>query len=200
MEEQEPTELARTATSDTELAFAWSEGEPAEIVDYRRQKRITAAAVGAALVLIAGAGAVAALTLRDTEPPPVGASPSVTTTVTAEPAAESTTMKPRPTPPPTDVETAALRKLPPPAPDPPQIPMDVVAAYDRQFIAVMAAKGWVITDPSTMTFRAHQVCAMLQQGMSRETVSDEMSREFGITLVGARQFTSVASATYPDCP
>jgi hypothetical protein len=111
----DPTELAGISSSATELSYAWSDAEPAEVVSYR-PRRTVAMAVGAALVLIAAAGGVAVWQVRDAQPRPTAAQ-ITSTTVPAEPAAEELSPQPRPQaapppPPPTRSQPPAPVTLP----------------------------------------------------------------------------------------
>jgi hypothetical protein len=80
------------------------------------------------------------------------------------------------------------------------IPMEVVAAYDRQFLNNMVAKGWIITNPEAMVKNAHRTCALFQRGVAQEEVNRQLVIGTGMTMYEAAQFSSTAMVTYPDCP
>jgi len=80
------------------------------------------------------------------------------------------------------------------------IPMEVVAAYDRQFLNNMVAKGWIITNPEAMVKNAHKTCALFQKGVAPDEVNRQLVTGTGMTRFEAAQFSSTATLTYPDCP
>lgn len=94
----DPTELAGTATADTESVYAWALDEDGDAEDSPRRftpRRITTLAVGASLAAILGAAAVAVATLR---PGADRAATPATPTSAALPAAPApaTTATPQP--------------------------------------------------------------------------------------------------------
>jgi hypothetical protein len=78
--------------------------------------------------------------------------------------------------------------------------MEVVAAYDRQFLNNMASIGWVITNPDAMVKNAHKTCALFQQGVAPEEVNRQLATATGMGMSNAVQFSSTARLTYPNCP
>jgi hypothetical protein len=77
---------------------------------------------------------------------------------------------------------------------------EMVAWYDRQFIANLRYNGWSVTNPVALNREAHKVCALLQKGATPADVENKMVAEVGITWNVAQQFTSTAMSTYPSCP
>lgn len=175
------TELAGVADAETELGFAWAldDGQDDDLEVRARwwsPGRVTAAAVAAAVVVIGAAGAVAWAHLRrDTGSASAG---TVVTVTAAAPAPEEPPPAARPSsapvaaqPPPVTAETIA-----PTPKEPPPITETALAALDRQFVASMQAQGWLVTDPALMAHRAHQVCAMFQNGEPMSLVQQKMVR------------------------
>jgi Protein of unknown function (DUF732) len=122
---------------------------------------------------------------------PSAAAPSPTPTTNAAPP---------PAPVPTSAQappTSIVQTSPPPNAG---IPMEVVAAYDRQFLNNMVAKGWIITNPQAMVKNAHRTCALFQKRVPREEVNRQLVTGTGMTMYEAAQFSSTAMLTYPDCP
>ena len=210
-----PTELAGVAELQTESVEAWSldDGEDDFPTQRFTPRRITAAALAASLVLIAAAGAVALLVIRGvlhlpSAPDPVVAAepaPSATPTTTAFARPPVTGPWLTPTKPVT-VTVQAPPKTIEAAQAPPAkhiFTAEELAPYDRQFVANIQASGWQIWDANLMTTRAHQVCFDLESGVSRE---EEAARLLNVadpqpmTPLMARQFTLIATATYPSCP
>lgn len=116
----DPTELAGTATADTESVYAWALDEDGDADDPPRRltpRHITTLAVGASLAAIAVAAAVAVATLRPgadraaTPPMPTSAAlpprPAPTTTATPQPRLPKRT----PAPPLADADATFLDKL-----------------------------------------------------------------------------------------
>ena len=85
------------------------------------------------------------------------------------------------------------------APPPAGITVEQLAAYDRQFVANLQARGWAVWDPLAITHQAHRVCAMLQRGASPQWVVQQL---IGPTtpLSDAQSFVTTAMLTYPGCP
>jgi hypothetical protein len=77
--------------------------------------------------------------------------------------------------------------------------VEQLAAYDRQFVANLQARGWAVWDPLAITHQAHRVCAMLQRGASPQWVVQQL---IGPTtpLSDAQSFVTTAMLTYPGCP
>lgn len=161
----------------------------------------------AALVVVLGA-VVAVLVWLVGQPAPnttvaIPAAPSSSVTVTPE-------APPSPVPP-TIVETRTVTAIPEAVPTTAQtvaatpvtpgiLPPEVVAAYDRQFIAQLRGEGWAIWDEGTMTRNAHVACAMFQNGAPAEFVNNELSAKTGMPMDAALMFTSAAMLIYPNCP
>jgi hypothetical protein len=79
-------------------------------------------------------------------------------------------------------------------------PMEVVAAYDRQFLNNMVSNGWIITNPDAMVKNAQMTCALFQKGVEPEEVNRQLVTGTGMNMHEALQFSSTAMRTYPDCP
>jgi len=86
------------------------------------------------------------------------------------------------------------------APPPVGITVEQLAAYDRQFIANLEARGWTVVDPQTMAQRAHQVCAALQNGVSPQSVGQQIAASGALRPAEAASFVTTTMLTYPSCP
>lgn len=211
-----PTEAGPKATEDTSIsqrsgsttAEAWSEEtEPLE-PDSQTWRKTSVMAAIVAFVGIAVAGAVwfAHLALSKGDPRMTRAlATSPTPTMSAAPPPAPT---PTPTPTPTSVAApsspattvqASPSTVQPPAPDV-GISPEMVAWYDRQFIANLRYNGAAIADPVALAHQAHRVCAMLQKGATRDDVIQQIVAASGWNYFTATMFTSTAMSTYPDCP
>lgn len=211
-EDAYPTELAGVAELHTESIQAWAlDYDDYEPTQRLTPRRITSTALSGSLVLIAAAGVVALLAIRGVlhitpaPGPVVVAAPSSptpvatpTTTAWARPAA---TDHPRitPTKPPTVTVQAPPRTIQAAAPTPTAITAEQVAAYDKQFIANLLARGWRVWDSLAITQQAHEMCAALERG---ETPQWAVQRTIGPTTppADAQQFVDTAMLTYPACP
>lgn len=191
------TELAGIAEAETESVQAWALDYDDHVPTQRfTGRRITTGALIGCLVLIAAAGVVALLAIRglwattQTQTPVTApTTPLTTPPVKAAPRPWFT-----PTPAPPRVEPAPVQ-----APPPQGITVEQLAAYDRQFVANLQARGWRIYNPLTITQQAHQVCAALANGASPAWVANQF---IGPTtpLSDAQQFVTTATLTYPSCP
>jgi hypothetical protein len=131
-------------------------------------------------------------------PAPSTAAPT-TTTVRAQPAPPGPWITP--TKPVTVTVRAPSKTIDAPvqAPPPAGITVEQLAAYDRQFVANLQARGWAVWDPLAITHQAYRVCAMLQRGASPQWVVQQL---IGPTtpLSDAQSFVTTAMLTYPGCP
>jgi hypothetical protein len=210
----EPTELAGVAQAQTESVHAWAldDGDDEEHARRFTPRRITSAALASCLVLIAAAGAVELLAIRGVwhiesgpaivaVPSPVS-SPTPTTVVVAEhhpPGPWFTPTKPVTVTvqaPPQTIEASAPVEAPPPE----GITVEQLAAYDRQLVANLQARGWTIGNPLSITQNAHKVCALLAQGQSPQSVSQSLVTNGIMNPAAAQSFVTTATLTYPSCP
>lgn len=204
----EPTQSAGVLEAETQSVYAWGlADEPDEPEPHRLTPgRITTAAVAASLTLLAIAGALAWQHLRGEETS--AATPATTSMVPATMTSEAPPSRPPlPSPPPVTVTTVIVQAPPvqvPPDEQVPPIPGGLspaaIVPYDRQFIANLQAKHWLITDTSELARDAHVICALLQQGLSRGRANATYAEASGRGMVDADQFTVTAMQTYPGCP
>lgn len=211
------TEQAPTAASP-DAATAYS-AEPLDYDDadeYPTEQIVSrswgVAAGIAALVVVLGAVVAVLVWLVGQPAPsatvavPAPSTSSVTVTPEASPSPEPTSLVPTtvvethtvtatPEVVPTTVETVAATPVTPGI-----LPPEVLAAYDRQFLAQLRSESWVIWDADLMTRQAHGVCAMLQQGAPPQVVSSELSSRSGMPLDSAVSMTRTAMFIYPNCP
>lgn len=203
------TELA-PSSSETEAVTAWALDDAEEWAPPRRltPALVTAGAVAASLTLVAVAGVIAWQHLRVEETAVVAAeSTMVPATMTSE-APPSRPPAPPPSPPPVTVTTVVVQAPPTqtqaPAANPGAISPQLMAVYDRQFIANMQphmqAVGSVVEDADLMAYRAHQTCAKLQQGHTDGALAQQLMTEFGLVPSLANAFIRTAMMTYPNCP
>lgn len=211
VEESDPaTELALTVAAEpVDAGLAWGlcddESEPSRW----SPRRVTTLALAGALVAIGAAGVVAFVQLRPAgeSAAPVAAVESTVKAAVAPPVMTSEA-------PQTVIVTTVIVQQPPAveeepvavaqpattvAPPPTVGAVDIVAYYDRQFMAKMIGMGWTITDPVAFTQNAHQVCRMFSQGADPTYVNGQLVG-IGMTYSDALMFSSTAMLTYPDCP
>jgi hypothetical protein len=220
----EPTELAGVAEAENESVHAWALDDDEDEIETRRltPRRITEAALAGCLVLIAAAGLVALLVIRGAwqiEPAPlpvVAAPPSPPAPSTAAPTTKAVRAQPAPPGPwitPTKPVTVTVQAPPKtiqaaqppvtvfPSRPPLQGPLPDLIPYDRQFIANLQARDWVVWNPALMAQRGQEACVMLRDGEPRGLISQKLvGVEPQLTLAMAWQFTEIVSDTYPNCP
>lgn len=185
-------------------AFAWSEDDSSPDVESASSRPfwVTTAAVGASLSLVTVAGILGFRYASDEAPAPVAVSAPATTTVQPVPVAAPPIPPP---PPPVTVTTVVVQStVHVPAGQPPvqrrPLSPEMVAAYDRQFIANVQAGGGIVLNPAELTRDAHLTCAYLQQGKSVAELNQMYANASGRGLADAQAFNSLVMATYPDCP
>jgi hypothetical protein len=193
-------------SSESATVEAWS--DETESIDEPQTWRKTW--IVAAIFAVAGIGLGAAIWFgtyqarpgpsqsdsRSTTAPAPGPTP---TTNAAPPPAPAPAPAPAPSSvPPTTVTAQASPTAQAPQPDV-GISPEMVAWYDRQFIANLRYNGASITDPVALALQAHRACAMLQKGATQEDVIQKIVAESGWNYFTATMFTSTAMSTYPGC-
>ena len=208
-----PTEAGSAATEDTLMSSstpdpvtveAWSdETEPID----RDPQTWRKTSVIAAILALAGIVMVAAVWFGHSAWPGSGQSSHPAPAPASGPT-PTTNGPPPPTPARASAPTLApsattVRASPSTAQaSPPDVGIspEMVAWYDRQFIANLRYNGAVITDPVALAHQAHRVCAMLQKGATRDDVIQKIVAESGWNYFTATMFVSTAMSTYPSCP
>jgi hypothetical protein len=210
-----PTEAGPAATEDTLISpptpdpvtvEAWSdETEPIDRDPQTWRKTWVMAAILALAGIVFGAAVWFGHLAwpgsgQSSHPAPAPASsPTPTTNAPPPPApAPAPTSAPTPAPPATTVQ-ASPSTVPAPPPDV-GISPEMVAWYDRQFIANLTYNGARITDPVALAHQAHRACAMLQKGATQGDVIQKIVAESGWNYFTATMFVSTAMSTYPSCP
>lgn len=204
------TETAVSQSPEATAVVAWSdETEPIDDEPETWRKTWIVAAIFA-VVGIAFGGAIwlgtylARPGTTQSNSRSTATAPSTTPTMSAAPPPESApapTSVPAPNSPATTVQTSpSTVPLVPPLPPDVGISPEMVAWYDRQFIANLRYNGATITDSVALTHQAHRVCAMLQKGATQRAVIQQIVSESGWNYFTASMFTSTAMSTYPDCP
>lgn len=208
-----PTEAGTTATQDTSMytptpepatVEAWSdEIEPIDRDPQTWRKTWVMAAILALAGIVVGAAvwfghwAWPRSGQRDSHPAPAPASGPMPTTNAAAPPAPTSALAPAP--PPTTVQASPSTVQTPQLPDV-GISPEMIAWYDREFIANLKYNGARMTDPVVLTHEAHGVCAMLQKGATQDDVIQKIVAQSGWNYFTATIFVSTAMSTYPSCP
>lgn len=207
-----PTELAPSA-DETEAHTAWAlDDGPEWKPPFWTAGRITAAAVGIAVLAAVVVAGLVGYHLRST--PEMVSAPLTSSAAAKTTAAPVTTPPVRAddrkgwglpagaAPPVTKTVAAPPKTVTVQAPPPVYVPPPVVdmTAFDGQFIGNLRAQGWVIWNEQQSASSARLACSMLHNGAPFEYVANHLATQSQAKIEEGRVFTSTAMRTYPNCP